>query len=58
MGRCPRLPYAGQHAYSVEGLVMDVDGTQLTVCVYADHQDRLLELELIRWDDSVSSPVK
>lgn len=44
-----RPTYDGQHAYPVEGLVTDADGADLVVCVYADHQDRLLELELIKW---------
>ncbi len=47
-----RPEYKGQHAYPVEGLVKDADGTELTVCIYADHQDRLLELELIKWGDA------
>lgn len=47
----PRPAYLGQHAYPTEGVVKDVDGADLTVCIYADHQDRLLELELIKWTE-------
>lgn len=52
-----RPEYKGQHAYPVEGVVKDADGAELTVCVYADHQDRLLELEVIKWGDaSIQQP--
>jgi hypothetical protein len=47
-----RPSYRGQHAYPVEAVVTDEDGAQVTVCLYADHQDRLLELELIKWGDT------
>ncbi len=47
-----RPPYSGQHAYSREGCVQDADGEQVTVCLYADQNDRLLELELIKWSDN------
>jgi hypothetical protein len=46
-----RPPYSGQHAYSCEGRVLDADGDEITVCLYADQNDRLLELELIKWSD-------
>lgn len=46
-----RPPYSGQHAYSREGRVLDADGEEITVCLYADQNDRLLELELIKWSD-------
>ena len=44
-----RPPYTGQHAFATEGVVTDADGESLSVCIYADQFDRLLELELIRW---------
>lgn len=50
-----RPPYHGQHSYGAEGRVFDADGSEVTVCVYADHQDRLLEVELIKWGDD---PIK
>jgi hypothetical protein len=45
-----RPKYRGQHAYPVEGQVKDADGSTLTVALYADHNDRLLELELIKYE--------
>lgn len=47
-----RPEYKGQHAYSIEGTVKDSDGAQMTVCIYAGHDDRLLELELIKWGEA------
>lgn len=40
----------GQHTYPVEGTMVDSDGAQLHVMLYADANDRLIELEIIRWD--------
>jgi hypothetical protein len=40
----------GLRQYAVEGRVADRAGNQLTVCLYADGNDRLCELEVIRWD--------
>lgn len=46
-----RPPYRGQHAYQVEGTVLDADGEDVSVYVYADENDRLLELEFVKWGD-------
>ncbi|WP_372237539.1 DUF6984 family protein [Pseudomonas sp. Hp2] len=51
-GYC-RPAYSGQHPYPVEIRVLDVDNVELTLLLHADEQDRLLELELIRWEDGV-----
>lgn len=45
-----RPPYRGQHAYKVEGKVLDRDRAEVSVVLYADENNRLLELEFIRWD--------
>lgn len=50
-----RPPYHGQHAYPVEGTVFDQDGAEVSVYVYADENNRLLELEFVKWADD---PVK
>jgi hypothetical protein len=47
----PRPKYSGQHAYPVEGRLRDADGSLLTAVLYADENDRLLELELIRYEE-------
>jgi hypothetical protein len=44
-----RPAYRGQHPYRVEGRMLDRDGAEVTVLLHADANDRLLELELIRW---------
>lgn len=44
-----RPPYQGQHAYTVGGLIKDSDGDEVSVVIYADTNNRLLELELIKW---------
>jgi hypothetical protein len=41
----------GQHAFPVEAMLQDKDGAQLSVALYADKNDRLFELEIIRWGD-------
>lgn len=41
--------YCGQHPFSVEGRMLDSDGIELSVVLYADENNRLLELEFIRW---------
>jgi hypothetical protein len=46
-----RPPYRGQHSFGVSGELRDKDGTKLSVDLFADENDRLLELELIRWGD-------
>lgn len=45
-----RPVYEGQHSYPVEIRLFDEDGSELTAILYADSNDRLLELEVIRWD--------
>ena len=45
-----RPPSRGQHAFEVEGRMGDADGADITVSLYADENDRLYELELVRWD--------
>lgn len=42
--------YKGQHSFGTEGRVSDVDGADVWMTLYADGNDRLLELEFIRWD--------
>ena len=39
-----RPKYEGQREYPVEGRVFDTDGELLTVCIYADQNNRLYEL--------------
>jgi hypothetical protein len=46
-----RPVYRGQHSYGVEGRISDVDGVEISVILYADENDHLLELEFVRWDD-------
>jgi hypothetical protein len=43
-----RPAYRGQRLFPVEGLVLDRDGAEISVLLYADEQDRLFELELVR----------
>lgn len=40
----------GQHQFEVEGTMLDGDSVKLSVLLYADPNNRLLELEIIRWD--------
>ncbi len=47
-----RPPYRGQHSFGVEGRMLDKDAAELSVCLYADENGRLLELEFIRWDST------
>lgn len=44
-----RPPYYGQHPYGIEGKIKDVDGAEVSIILHADQNDRLLELEFIRW---------
>jgi hypothetical protein len=44
-----RPSYEGQRPFHVEGKVKDKDGADITVLLHADQNERLLELELIRW---------
>jgi hypothetical protein len=46
-----RPPYEGQHSFGVEGRMLDKDDVEVSVVLYADQNDRLLELEFIRWGD-------
>lgn len=46
-----RPPYNGQHPYAVEGKMTDSDGAELSVLLHADENGRLLELEIVRWDN-------
>jgi hypothetical protein len=46
-----RPPYRGQHSYGIEGRVLDRDGVELSVLLYADENGRLFQLELMRWGD-------
>lgn len=46
----PHPPYAGQHQYPVEIRLSDVDGADITAVLYANENNNLYELELIRWD--------
>jgi hypothetical protein len=46
-----RPPYKGQYALPVEARMLDSDGTDLTVVLYADENGRLLELEFVRWGE-------
>ncbi|MGQ3046430.1 MAG: DUF6984 family protein [Niveispirillum sp.] len=46
-----RPPYRGQELYPAEGRIIDADGAEIDVLLYMDAQDRLLELEYIRWGD-------
>jgi hypothetical protein len=50
-----RPTYRGQHSYGVEGRIADEDGVEITVILYADEDNHLLELEFVRWGDG---PVK
>jgi hypothetical protein len=53
-----RPPYEGQKTYGVDGKILDSDGEELDVMLYCDQNNRLLELEFIRWDDNpVVSPL-
>jgi len=45
-----RPPYRGQHSFGVEGELLDRDGARLAFDLFADENDRLLELEVNRWD--------
>ena len=43
--------YRGQHVFPVEGTVQDSDGASVSVLLHQDENDRLYELELVRYDD-------
>ncbi|MDP9414120.1 MAG: hypothetical protein M3Q08_08505 [Pseudomonadota bacterium] len=46
-----RPPYEGQKPYSAEAAIRDSDGADLWAIAYMDQNRRLLELEIIRWDE-------
>lgn len=46
-----RPPYRGQHSYLVEGKILDQDGVDVSVWIYADENERLFELEFVKWSD-------
>lgn len=48
-----RPKYEGQHSYPVEIRLCDADGSELTAILFADPNNRLYELEIIRWDFGV-----
>ena len=50
LGGYTRPPRCGQHRFPVEGKMLDQDGALLHALLFADTNDRLLELEIIRWD--------
>lgn len=50
-----RPPYRGQHSFGVAGALDDSDGVKIALDLYADHNDRLLDLELVRVG---SGPIK
>jgi hypothetical protein len=45
-----RPAFRGENPFDVEGRVLDNDGAELLVLVHADHNGRLLELELVRFE--------
>lgn len=42
--------YHGQHMFEVEGTLRDKDGSNVSALLYGDENDRILELEFVRWD--------
>lgn len=46
-----RPSYQGQHSYPVEIRLSDADGAESTAVLYADENNRLYELEIIRWGE-------
>lgn len=44
-------PYQGQHPFGIIGYTTDEDEVELEIILYADENNRLLELEVIRWGD-------
>lgn len=45
-----RPPYRGQHPYGVEASLKDADNGDVSAVLYADENNRLYELEFIKWD--------
>lgn len=52
-----RPEYRGQHSFGVQGELLDQDGSRLSFDLFADENNRLLELEIVRWDDGPLNPV-
>jgi hypothetical protein len=48
IGGYHRPPYRGQHPFPVDATLLDADGANISVVLYADENGRLLELEFIR----------
>lgn len=46
-----RPAFRGQRPFGVDGRMLDTDGAEITVVLHADANGRLLEIELIRWDE-------
>ncbi|WP_407945863.1 DUF6984 family protein [Paraburkholderia metrosideri] len=46
-----RPSHVGQHSFPFEGRLVDADGAEVCVLLFADPDDRLLELEFLRWGD-------
>lgn len=46
-----RPPYRGQHSFGIEGELYDKDGTKLSFDLYADENNRILEMDIIRWGE-------
>lgn len=52
-----RSIYQGQHQYGVEGRMLNGDNTDISICLYADDNGRLLELEFVCWNpDNIFNP--
>ncbi len=47
-----RPEYHGQHSYQCGGVMFDTDGAELSVTLYADENNRLLELELVKLSEN------
>jgi hypothetical protein len=47
-----RPPYSGQHDFdiNVDVCVDDIDGALISIILFGDQNNRVLELEYIRWD--------
>jgi len=44
-----RPAYEGQHAFPVEGTMLDAGRSEVSVALYAEENNRIYELEFIRW---------
>lgn len=45
-----RPDYIGQRPYSAEAILKDVDDAELLLIIFKDQNQRLLELEIVRFD--------